>query len=212
MTPATGTWPGFVARVATPATPEQIAEQLAEGYEATIGGEVSSGELEAVLAQGLLETGTRVDPNHDGVTTAEEQAPGYWNGNLGNIRGTYGAPGWWTSFRAGEGHGAGQIILEPGPMNRFRSYLGPDESTDDDILRRVRRRGVDDLWRLLSRDRYAPALVAARAGDFHGYVVALHNGGYFTADVTAYGNAEDRLRRTIENLPLVAAYVRGIRA
>ncbi len=208
----TGTWPGFVARIATPATPEEIADDLADSYEGEIGGECSSGELEAVLSQGLVETGTRVDPNHDGVTTEDEQAPGYWNGNLGNIRGTYGSPGWWTSFRAGEGHGAGQVILEPGPTNRFCSYIGPDETPNPETLRRARRRGAGHLWRLLSRDRYAPALVAARAGDFHGYVVNLHKGGYFTADVTAYGNAEDRLRRTIETLPLVAAYVRGIRA
>lgn len=211
MSPATGTWPGFVARIATPATPEQIAEQIAEGYEAVIGGECSSGELEAILAQGLLETGTRIDPNHDGVTTADEQAPGYWNGNLGNVRGSYGSPGWWTSFRAGEGHGAGAVILEPGPANRFRSYLGPDETPDAATLERVRRRGVDDMLALLSR-RYSAALVAASRGDFRGYVEALHAKGYFTADVTAYGNAEDRLRRTIESLPTVAAYVRGIRA
>lgn len=208
---ATGTWPGFVARVATPATPSEIAEDVAEGYEVEIGGEAPGGIVLAVTAQGLLETATREDPNHDGITTREEQAPGFWNGNLGNIRGTYLIDGvaCWTSFRAGEGHGAGAVTLEPGPANRFRSYIGPHaDPTDPKVLRRARQRGARDMLALLQR-RYPLALLAAERRDFRGYVHELHAKGYFTADETMYGNAEDRLRLTLEHLPQVAAYLKG---
>lgn len=209
MSLATGTWPGFIARVATPATPAEIAADVAESHEAVIGGEAPGGIVLAVTCQILLETATREDPNHDGVTTHEEQAPGYWNGNAGNLRGTYGALGWWTSFRAGEGFGKNQVILEPGPANRFRSYVGPDENVSDPkVLSRVRRRGIDDMLRLLSGTRYLKALYAAARQDFHGYVHCLHAGGYFTADETAYGNAEERLERTIVTLPQIAEYLR----
>lgn len=209
MSLATGTWPGFVARVATPATPAEIAACVAEGHEAVIGGEAPGGVVLAVTGQILVETGTREDPNHDGVTTELEQAPGYWNGNAGNIRGTYGAPGWWTSFRAGEGYGPNQVILQPGPANRFASYVGPNEDiTDPAVLARVRRRGIDAMFGLLSRPRYAAALDAAARGDFRGYVHLLHAGGYFTANETAYGNAEERLEHTVITLPQMAAYLK----
>lgn len=205
--PLTGAWEGFVARVATPATPEQIAATLADGYEAAIGGECPPGVLAATTAQVCLETGARVDPNHDGVTTAEEQAAGYWNGNCGNVRGTYG--GWWTSFRAGEGYGAKAVILEPGPMNRFRSYVGPDDDTKDPaVLTRARALGAQDFLALLAR-RYDKALTRAVVGDFHGYVLALHEFGYFTANAESYYHAEQAIARSLENLPTLAAYVRG---
>jgi len=202
----TGQWPGFVARVATPALPSETISDVAEGYEVTIGGEAPGGVVLAVSTQILLETGTREDPNHDGVTTREEQAPGYWNGNGGNIRGTYGA-GWWTSFTAGEGHGASAVTLQPGPNNRFRSYVGPNEDpTNPEVQRRARRLGIDDMLSLLAR-KYSKALERAAARDYHGYVQALHDGGYFTADTGAYDRAEERLRHTIENLPQLAAFL-----
>jgi hypothetical protein len=207
---ATGTWPGFVARVATPAIPAELAELIAESYEAVIGGECPGGVLLCVLAQILLETGTREDPNHDGVTTLAEQAPGFWNGNPGNVRGTYGAPGWWTSFTAGEGHGKSAVTLEPGPQNKFRSYVGPDEdASDPETRKRVLRRGVDDMLALLSR-RYQAALDAAARGDFRGYVHALRDKGYFTADELTYYNAESRIEHTVEHLPQIAAYLHEV--
>ena len=201
----TGTWPGYVAPVPTPATPADTCGLIVDAWPAVIGTEVSHGELLAVLAQILLETGTREDPNHDGVTTEEEQAPGYWNGNAGNLRGTY--AGQWTSFRAGEGYGKNEVILEPGPANRFRSYLGPeDDATDPDVLREARARGVRDMISLLSR-KYPKALDRAREHDFAGYVHELRTGGYFTASETSYAKTEDRLRHTVENLPQVAAFL-----
>lgn len=203
----TGTWPGFVARVATPCTPDEIAQMIGDAWPAAVGGGAPGGCVLACLAQILLETGTRVDPNHDGTTTREEQAPGYWNGNCGNVRGTY--QGQWTSFRAGEGHGAGAVTLEPGPNNRFRSYVGPeDDATDPAVLREACARGVRDYLSLLDR-KYPRALAAAERRDYRGFVHELHVGGYFTADETAYGNAEDRLRHTVENLPTVIAFMEG---
>lgn len=199
---ATGTWPGFVARVATPSTPAEIAAQLADAWPVVVGVEVSGGELLACLAQILLETGTR-----EGLD-AQHQAPGYWNGNAGNLRGEY---AWqWTSFAAGEGHGKDAVTLAPGPANRFRSYVGPeDDAGDPDVLARARMLGVRDYVSLLVH-RYPAALAAARARDFAGYVHALHVGGYFTAAEGAYASAEDRLRRTVESLPQVAAYLADV--
>lgn len=203
--PKTGTWPGFVARVATPATPEDTCGLIVDAWPAVVGVEVTYGELVAVLAQVMVETATREDPNHDGVTTADEQAAGYWNGNAGNIRGTFN--GWWTSFRAGEGYGPNEVILEPGPNNRFRSYLRPDDDvTDPKVLGRARELGLRDMIGLLVR-RYSLALEHAANRDFAGYVRALRIGGWFTAAETAYLNAEDRLRHTIEYLPQAAAFV-----
>lgn len=198
MTIPTGTWPGFVARVATPATPAEIAEQLADAWPAVAGCEITHGELLACLAQILLETGTRMD--HPGA--------GYWNGNCGNVRGDY--AGWWTSFVAGEGHGASAVTLEPGPGNRFRSYLGAnDNAADPDVCARARSLGVRDYVGLLLR-KYPAALERARAEDFAGFVHALHASGYFTAAEGAYARAEDLLRHSVENLPIVAAYLRDV--
>lgn len=199
MTLKTGTWPGFVARVATPATPEEIARQLADAWPAVVGTEALGGELIACLAQILLETGTRQGPDE------AHQAPGYWNGNCGNVRGEY--AGQWTSFTAGEGHGASAVTLPPGPMNRFRSYVGPeDDVTDPEVLRAARNRGVRDYIGLLAR-KYPRALERAAVRDYAGFVHALHEGGYFTAAEGSYAAAEARLRSTVETLPLVVAYL-----
>lgn len=198
----TGTWPGFVACVETPATPAEIAEQLADAWPAVVGCEITGGELLACLAQIMLETGTRM--------VAGQSVHGYHNGNAGNLRGDY--AGWWTSFTAGEGHGAGAVTLPPGPANRFRSYLGPQNNPEiADVCARARALGIRDFIALLVR-RYGAALERARAMDFAGYVHALHAGGYFTAAESTYAAAEERLRRTVETLPLVAAYLQGVAA
>jgi hypothetical protein len=208
LTLATGTWPGFVARVATPCTPSDLAQMIGDAWPAVVGGGASGGQVLACLAQILLETGTRMDPNRDGETTAEEQAPGFWNGNAGNVRGTY--LGAWTSFRAGEGHGAGAVTLEPGPNNRFRSYLSAtDDPTDPEVRRAAVELGVRDYLSLLAR-KYPRALMVAEQRDYRGFVHELHAGGYFTASETAYANAEDRLRHTVENLPQVVAFMEGV--
>lgn len=205
MTLATGTWPGFVARVATPCTPAELAQMIGDAWPAVVGGGASGGHVLACLAQILLETGTREDPNHDGTTTDEEQASGFWNGNAGNVRGTY--LGAWTSFRAGEGHGANEVILQPGPNNRFRSYVSPtDDPTDPEVRTAAIERGVRDYLSLLDR-KYPRALACAAQRDYRGFVHELHAGGYFTADETAYARAEDRLRFTVENLPQVVAFM-----
>lgn len=197
--PQTGTWPDFVARVATPAIPAETAQQLSDAWPAVVGTEASHGELLACLSQIMLETAERQGPDE------AHQALGYFNGNCGNLRGTYN--GWWTSFRAGEGYGPNQVILEPGPTNRFRSYIGPGEdATDPDVLQRARALGVRDYLDLLAR-KYPAALAAAAREDYVGFVHALHAGGYFTANESAYGAAEERLRHTVENLPLVAAFL-----
>lgn len=191
MTLSTGTWPGFVARVATPAAPAEIAEMIADAWPAVVGCEVTHGELLACLAQILLETGA----GH----------VGYWNGNCGNVRGTY--AGQWTSFTAGEGHGSNAVLLPPGPANRFRSYLGPeDDATDPEVLAHARVLGVRDYVGLLAR-KYASALERARAEDYAGFVHALHAGGYFTAAEETYEAAEARMRATVEALPIVVAYL-----
>lgn len=194
----TGTWPGFVARVATPATPADTCQIIVDAWPAVIGTEVTFGELVAVLAQIMVETGEREGPD------AEHQAHGYWNGNAGNLRGTF--AGFWTSFRAGEGHGPNEVTLEPGPNNRFRSYIGPHDGHDAASLRLARELGVRDMIGLLAR-KYPLALERAAVRDFAGYVHALHAGGYFTAAEGAYANAEERLRHTIEHLPQVAAFL-----
>lgn len=196
----TGTWPGFVARVATPQTPETLAIMIGDAWPAVIGTEAPGGALLACLAQILLETGVR--ENVPG-------ALGYWNGNPGNVRGTYGPDGWWTSFEAGEGHGPTAVTLEPGPANRFRSYVGPDDDTSDPaVLRAACELGVRDYVSLLAR-KYPLALAAAERRDYVGFVHELHAGGYFTASETAYENAEERLRHTVENLPQVVAFMEG---
>lgn len=192
------TWPGFVPCVATPQTPDVIAQMVADAWPAVIGGEAPGGCLLACLAQILLETGVR------------ENGPpsrGYHNGNPGNVRGTYN--GAWTSFTAGEGHGPTAVTLEPGPANRFRSYLSAtDDASDPDVLRAACDLGIRDYLSLLAR-KYPRALDAAERRDYQGFVHALHEGGYFTADETAYGNAEDRLRHSVENLPQVVAFMEG---
>lgn len=196
---ATGTWPGFVACVETPATPEEIAQQIADAWPAVVGGECPGGCLLACLAQIMLETGTR--------EIAAQSVHGYHNGNCGNVRGTYN--GAWTSFTAGEGYGADAVTLEPGPANRFLSYLAAtDDPTDPETLRAARDLGVRDYLSLLAR-KYPAALAAAERRDYVAFVYWLHAGGYFTASETGYGAAEERLRKTVENLPLVAAFLEG---
>lgn len=210
MTPKTGHWPGFVARVATPATPTELADHLASGWPAIIGGEIPGGCLVACLSQIMLETGTRqIDRDKDGDIDKDDQAPGFWNGNAGNVRGSYELYGvrCWTSFRAGEGFGANEVILEPGPLNKFRSYIGPREDpTDPAVLRLAIERGVRDFLSLLFR-KYAPALDAAERKDYHAYVIALHRGGYFTANPSVYSKTEAKLQATIDELPQVAAFL-----
>ena len=210
MSIPTGHWPGFVARVATPATPEQLAADIAEGWQVVVGGEIPGGCLLACLAQIMLETGTRqVDRDKDGDIDEADQAAGFWNGNAGNVRGTYEHEGQriWTSFRAGEGFGANEVMLEPGPANRFRSYVGPKEdATDPDVRRTAIRRGVRDFLSLLAR-KYRPALDAAEKRDYHGYVVALARGGYFTANPEVYARTEAKLMATVEQLEIVRAHL-----
>lgn len=205
----TGHWPGFVARVATPATPTGIADLIVSGWPVVIGGEVPGGCLLAILSQILLETGTRqVDRDRDGDVDEADQHPGFWNGNAGNIRGAY--YGAWTSFRAGEGYGANETILEPGPTNRFRSYVLPGEDpTSPRTLRRAKQHGVRDLIDLLRR-KYSRALEVAARRDYRGYVLALRDGGYFTANPETYYATEAKLARTVEMLPQVAAYLRDV--
>lgn len=209
--PATGMWPGFVARTATHAPPALFADELVEGWLVVVGGPIPGGVLLAALAQILLESGTRqIDRDHDGDVDADDQVDGCWNGNCGNIRGTYTIDdtACWTSFRAGEGYGANQIFLEPGPGNKFRSYIGQRENPHDPVVqRRAIRRGVRDFLSLLTR-KYARAIERAAIHDYAGYVHELHSGGYFTASETAYYKTEDALRRTVEQLPQVAAFLK----
>jgi hypothetical protein len=92
-------------------------------------------------------------------------------------------------------------------MNRFRSYVGPeDDVTDPEVLRAARNRGVRDYIGLLAR-KYPRALERAAVRDYAGFVHALHEGGYFTAAEGSYAAAEARLRSTVETLPLVVAYL-----
>jgi len=199
----TGHWPGFVACVATPSSPTEITQLVANAWPAVVGIECTHGELLAVASQIMLETGTR-----QGV---EHQAAGFWQGNAGNLRGAYMIAGiaCWTSFRAGEGFGVSQVILEPGPMNRFRSYIGANESINDPgIVALAKQRGVRDMVSLLAR-RYSRALESAQREDFSGYVHELHDKGYFTASESSYSAAEDKLRHTIEHLPQLIAFLRA---
>jgi len=196
MAPQTCTWPGFVARVATPATPVQIVATLADAWPAVIGTEPTRGELSACAAQVMLETGARMG----------RPPTGYWNGNAGNVRGEYGEGRWWTSFAAGEGYGAHAVTLAVGPANRFRSYVGPfEDPADPEVQAVARARGVRDYLSLLVR-RYPAALACAALDDMRGYVAALHAGGYFTAHPGTYARTEEALRATILELPQVRAF------
>lgn len=210
MALVTGQWPGFVVRVATHAPPSVFADELASGWPAVDGGEIPGGVLLATLAQIMLESATRqLDRDHDGDVDADDQADGCWNGNCGNLRGTYLIDGvaCWTSFRAGEGFGENEIILGVGPDNKFRSYVGQHEDPRDPTIRRLAiSRGVRDFLSLLVR-KYPAALTRAAVHDYAGYVHALHSGGYFTASETAYAKTEDALARTVDQLPQVAAYL-----
>lgn len=217
----TGRWPGFVARTATHAPPAVFADELADGWQTVVGGEIPGGVLAATLAQIMLETGTRqLDRDRDGDVDADDQVDGCWNGNAGNIRGTYVIDGvaCWTSFRAGEGYGANEVILQPGPANRFRSYisqaeelrmrlLGPDDAEAVVFRRLAIRRGVRDFLSLLSR-KYPRALAEATRCNYTRYVHELRLGGYFTANETVYAKTEEALRRTIEQLPQLAAFLK----
>lgn len=206
MSIATGRWPGFVARVATHAPPSTFADELVWGWPAVVGGSIPDGVLRAMLAQIMLESATRqIDRDHDGDVDAADQVDGCWNGNCGNIRGSY--RGYWTSFRAGEGYGQNQVILEPGPDNKFRSYVLANEDPSDPItIRDAIRRGVRDMSELLWR-KYPSSILAAERHDYEGYVYALHDGGYFTANAIVYSATEDKLRRTVENLPQLVAFL-----
>lgn len=196
----TGTWPGFIARTFTPAIPSDTLQLLADAWPAVVGTEASRGELLACLAQIMLETGERQSFDQD------HQAFGYWNGNCGNLRGEYASQ--WTSFNAGEGYGKNQILLPPGPNNRFRSYLGVEDDVEDpDVLRHARMLGIRDYLSLLNR-KYPKALEKAALADYTGFVHELHVGGYFTANESAYASAEEKLRYSIATLPLLAAFLK----
>jgi len=109
-----------------------------------------------------------------------------WNDNFGNIRGQY--HGQWTSFRAGENLPDGsEVILQPGPANRFRAY--PSAAL-----------GAENYLEFLAiaghppnPNRYAAAWRGALDGDVIAFVRGLKAGGYFTANEARYLKAEQSL-------------------
>ena len=106
-------------------------------------------------------------------TDSGRSMPGH---NFGGIKAAPTAPG--VLLRTVEGHGR----TEQHVFARFRSY----ESAQA---------GARDYVHLLAT-RYPTALVAAAAGDAPGFAHALAQGGYFTADPSAYAaGLEQRLQQ-----------------
>ena len=146
---------GFNHPVKTQLSPADALDALADAHNSMVGGEPTN-VLLAVLA------------THTALETAFWQS--MWNYNFGNIRGTY--VGQWTSFKAGEIIDGKEVILDPGPMNKFRAY--PDKVE-----------GAKDYISLLNR-LYPFAWQSACEGNIRRFTLDLHEGGYFTANPTVY--------------------------
>ncbi len=100
--------------------------------------------------------------------------------NFGNIKGK-GPGGRSTVLSTREGHGASEHRVRA----RFRAYDSVDE-------------GARDYVRTLA-EHYPGAIAAARRGNADGFVTALENGHYFTADPRAYRRGVSSLAREFEH-------------
>lgn len=179
-------WPGFVPVVESYLTPPNALAALANAHESVVGGEIPAELLFATGAQSALET------NRWG---ADPKKPhGFKNLNFGNVRGNY--LGTWTSFAAGEVFNGKETTLPPGPENKFRAYLTADD-------------GARDYLALLAR-KWPKAIEAGNHGDLKGFVQALHEGGYFTANPDLYLRAETTCESYLEKLPSLAVWVKGL--
>ena len=168
----------FVANKITVLTPDEATKALALGYKQVTGSAPNKTILGLLVGQAALETG-----NFKSIH----------NYNFGNVRGT--APdGKWTSFRAGEGFGTGEQILEADSSeqskNKFRAY--------DDAAH-----GAADYVRILkSRPHWWAGL---QSQDPRTFVSALSTfPAYFTANPAVYGPV--LIERMTHYLPEIKKY------
>lgn len=180
--------PKMTSALRTVLEPAEAMRVLRDAFLTTIGVIPAPSTLAILGAQSALETA---------------KWKSMWCWNFGNIRGQY--HGQWTSFRAGENLPDGsEVILQPGPANRFRAYTTAALGAENYI------EFLAIAGHPPNPNRYQAAWDAALDGDVVQFVRGLKAGGYFTAGEARYLSAEQGLfaftERLAEHLEEVSAH------